>query len=138
MNLKNRLLSSSRIAKQILVALTDFISFTFSVYLASLVSNLEFTQLVLNEIFRLLWIPAFSVFIFYLFGVYRSVLRYIDFALIYLLFKAIITAFVLNFVLHIYFDQKYDDTPYDIGKHWLETNDFVGKSQEDIIIELLV
>ncbi len=103
MNLKNRLLSSSRKAKQILVASTDFLSFTFSIYLASLVSNLDLERHSLNEIFRLLWIPAFSVFIFYLFGVYRSVLRYIDFALIYLLFKAIITAFVLNLLIRFIF-----------------------------------
>ena len=36
----------------------------------------------------------------------------------------------------IYFDKKYDDTPYDIGKHWLETNDFVDMGREEIITEL--
>ena len=96
MNFKNKLLSSSRITKQFLVALTDLGSFSFAAVLACLVSNLDLLNISLTELLRIAWIPFFSVLVFYFFGVYRSVLRYIDFALIYLLFKALIVAFLLN------------------------------------------
>ena len=78
------------------MALTDLGSFSFAVVLACLVSNLDLLNISLTELLRIAWIPFFSVLVFYFFGVYRSVLRYIDFALIYLLFKALIVAFLLN------------------------------------------
>tara|TARA_Y100001970_G_C14245583_1_gene867942 strand:- start:2785 stop:4716 length:1932 start_codon:yes stop_codon:yes gene_type:complete len=101
MSFKNKLLLSSRVNKQILVASTDFLSISLAVLLACLASNIVTQELTLNEILRLLWIPLFTVFIFYLFGIYRSVLRYIDFAVIYLLCKAIMTAFILNLVIRL-------------------------------------
>ncbi len=78
------------------MALTDLGSFSFAAVLACLVSNLDLLNISLTELLRIAWIPFFSVLVFYFFGVYRSVLRYIDFALIYLLFKALIVAFLLN------------------------------------------
>ena len=108
MNLKNKLLSSSRITKQFLVALTDLVSFSFAVILACLVSNLDLSSISSSEVLRIIWIPFFSVFVFYSFGVYRSVLRYIDFALIYLLFKASIVAFLLNLILRFFYANYLD------------------------------
>ena len=99
MNFKTKLLTSQRQTKQILVSIVDFFSFTFAMILASFVSGLSLKELSFFELLRILWVPVFSVFVFYVFGVYRSVLRYIDFAVIYLLFKAILTAFAINFVL---------------------------------------
>ncbi len=104
MSLKSRLLDSTRKTKQFLVALTDFFSFSLAVLLACLVSNLNFYDLTFTEYLRILWVPLFSVFVFYLFGIYRSVLRYIDFNVIYLLFKAILAAFVINYVLRFIID----------------------------------
>lgn len=104
MTLKSELLSSSRSIKQLIVACTDILSFFLAVYLASLASKINITELHPSELIRLIWLPFFSVFIFYLFGIYKSVLRYIDFSVIYLLFKATITAFILNLILgFIYF-----------------------------------
>ena len=108
MNLKNKLLSSSRITKQFLVALTDLVSFSFAVILACLVSNLDLSSISSSEVLRIIWIPFFSVFVFYSFGVYRSVLRYIDFALINLLFKASIVAFLLNLILRFFYANYLD------------------------------
>tara|TARA_B100000965_G_scaffold388337_1_gene392787 strand:- start:810 stop:2723 length:1914 start_codon:yes stop_codon:yes gene_type:complete len=99
MNFKNKLLSSSRITKQFLVALTDLVSFSFAIALACLVSNLDLINISSKEFLRIVWIPFFSVLVFYFFGVYRSVLRYIDFALIYLLFKALVVTFILNLIV---------------------------------------
>lgn len=104
MSLKSRLLDSTRKTKQFLVALTDFFSFSLAVLLACLVSNLNFYDLSFTEYLRILWVPIFSVFVFYLFGIYRSVLRYIDFNVIYLLFKAILAAFVINYFLRFIID----------------------------------
>ncbi len=103
MNFKNRLLSSSRRTKQILVASTDFISFSFASLLALFLSNLDVMSLTSFELIRVFWIPFFSVFVFYLFGIYRSVLRFIDFTLIHLLFKAVITAFLVNLILRFFY-----------------------------------
>ncbi len=103
MSFKNRLLNSPRKTKQFLVAITDFLSFSLAVLLACLVSNLNLKDLSLIEVVRILWVPAFSVFVFYLFGVYRSVLRFIDFAVVNLLFKAILTAFIINYSLRLFF-----------------------------------
>ena len=49
-------------------------------------------KLNLEEILRLVWIPIFSVFIFYLSGVYNSVLRYIDLSVIYFFVKLVVVA----------------------------------------------
>ena len=108
MTLKNRLLTSSRATKQMLVALTDFLSFTASLLLACFVSGKIFGELAIFEILRLASIPLFSVLIFYVFGVYRSVLRYIDFVLIYLLFKATLTAFFIILVIRYIYSNHFD------------------------------
>ena len=116
MNLKNTLLSSSRRTKQFIVASTDLISFSIAVILACVTSNLEIRELSPTEAIRLFWIPLFSIFVFYLFGVYRSVLRYIDFAVIYLLVKAIITAFLINLILrfiYIYYVSSISNSAFE-------------------------
>ena len=103
--LKNKLLSSSRGFKQCVVASTDLVSFFIATMLAALSSNLSIEDIANSTLGSLVFLPLFSVLIFYVFGIYRSVLRYIDFAVIYLLFKAILTAFALNLLfkyLYIY------------------------------------
>jgi len=114
MSLKNRLLDSTRKTKQFLVALTDLFSFSLAVLLACLASNLNFYDLTYIEYLRILWVPLFSVFVFYLFGVYRSVLRYIDFNVIYLLFKAILAAFIINYALRFFIANYLQEILIDI------------------------
>ena len=97
--LKNKLLSSSRGFKQCVVASTDLVSFFIATMLAALSSNLSIEDIANSTLGSLVFLPLFSVFIFYVFGIYRSVLRYIDFAVIYLLFRAILTAFALNLLI---------------------------------------
>jgi UDP-N-acetylglucosamine 4,6-dehydratase len=103
MSLKNRLLSSSRKTKQFLVAFTDFSSFTVAIIFACMVSNLNLKDISSIELYSMGGVPFFSVLIFYMFGVYRSVLRYIDFALIYLLFKATLVVFLMILILRLIF-----------------------------------
>ena len=101
--MKKLLLASSRKTKQFIAASADFASLSIAVLAALLVSNQIISELNLEEILKLSWIPFFSVFIFYLSGVYNSVLRYIDFSVIYLLSRSIALTLVLNFILKFVF-----------------------------------
>ena len=103
MNLKEKLLSSSRAIKQLIVAFTDFLSISFSILLTIHLSSDEGLTLSINQILTLLWVPLFSVFVLYFFKVYQSVLRFIDFAFIYRLLKAIFTAFLLIIIITIFY-----------------------------------
>ena len=96
MSLKKELLSSSRRVKQFLVAANDLVCFLIGIILATLLSDIALSKITPPGFISLLFLPFLSVFIFYLFGIYKSVLRYIDFAVIYQLFKAIIAVFVIN------------------------------------------
>jgi FlaA1/EpsC-like NDP-sugar epimerase len=101
--LKKLLLAFSRKTKQFIAASADFVSLSVAVLAALLVSNQIISELNLEEILKLSWIPIFSIFIFYLSGVYNSVLRYIDFSVIYLLSRSIALTLVLNFILKFIF-----------------------------------
>ena len=91
--LKKILLSSSRRTKQSIAALNDFFLICFALLLAILASFNDLQSLERQDIFRFIWTPIFTVFVFYSFGVYRSVLRFLDFSSIYLLIKSITMSF---------------------------------------------
>tara|TARA_B100000212_G_scaffold342331_1_gene328905 strand:- start:3588 stop:5501 length:1914 start_codon:yes stop_codon:yes gene_type:complete len=115
MNFKAKLLTSTRLTKQLIASVSDFIcilsAIIFSFFLFSTKSNI----VSIDELLRILWVPTFTVFIFFLFGVYKSVLRYIDFAMLYLLFKAVLTSFTLNLILgYAYFAYISNDETQDI------------------------
>ena len=99
--MKKQLLSSSRLTKQILALLADFISICLATIFALLISSVQLNSLTDPEIVRLLWLPCLSVFIFYISGVYRSVLRFIDFSTISLLLRSIVIAFALIYLLKL-------------------------------------
>ncbi len=113
--MKKLLLASSRKTKQFIVALADSISLSIAVLASLLVSNQVIVELNLEEILRLVWIPIFSVFIFYLSGVYNSVLRYIDLSVIYFLSRSIALTLVLNFILKFLFDLLKTYIPLSLG-----------------------
>ena len=101
--MKKRLLLSSRLTKQLLAGLVDFNSIIASTVFALAISNISLTSLTLWEISKLFWIPFSSITLFYLAGVYKSVLRYIDISDVYLLLKAIIFVFFLNLLIRFLF-----------------------------------
>tara|TARA_B100001057_G_C22861373_1_gene954647 strand:+ start:758 stop:2674 length:1917 start_codon:yes stop_codon:yes gene_type:complete len=113
--LKRLLLASSRRTKQLIVASTDFISLIVAVLLALLVSNPSILELNFDEILRLIWIPIFSIFIFYLSGVYSSVLRYINFSVIYLLSRSIALTLALSTSLKYLFSVMQGYFPFLSG-----------------------
>ncbi len=118
MSLRKTLLSSDRKTKQLIVAVTDFISVSLSMFLALMLQLANF-PLNINYINFLLLcsIPSLTVTVFYLVGVYRSVLRYIDFALIYLLLKAIFLVFLIIILLQIFYLEllRYKQIDYDFS-----------------------
>ena len=113
--MKRLLLASSRRTKQLIVASTDFISLIVAVLLALLVSNPSILELNFDEILRLIWIPIFSIFIFYLSGVYSSVLRYINFSVIYLLSRSIALTLALSTSLKYLFSVMQGYFPFLSG-----------------------
>ena len=105
MNLKKSLLSTSRLNKKLLALLSDFISMCFAIVLALVVSNVEFQSINLEEFLRLFWVPLLCVITFWYFGVYSSVVRYINLSVIFILSRATIFVFALGLIskfLYIY------------------------------------
>ena len=102
--LKILLLALSRRTKQLIAAFTDLLSLGLAVTLAILVSDVTVLELNLIDILWIAFTPFFSVFIFSLSGVYKSVLRYIDFSVIYLLTRAVCLAFLFNIIIKLAFN----------------------------------
>ena len=105
MNLKKTLLSTSRFNKKLIVLFCDFISISLAILLALVISNVEFHSINLEEFLRLSWMPLLCVISFWYFGVYSSVVRYIDLSVIFILARAILFGFTLGLIsnyLYIY------------------------------------
>ena len=105
MNLKKTLLSTSRLNKKLLALTSDFLSMSFAILLALVISNVEIYSINLEEFLRLFWMPLLCVITFWYFGVYSSVVRYIDLSVIFILVRAIFFAFALGLIskfLYIY------------------------------------
>ena len=105
MNLKKTLLSASRLNKKLLALTSDFLSMSFAILLALVISNVEIYSINLEEFLRLFWMPLLCVITFWYFGVYSSVVRYIDLSVIFILARAIFFAFALGLIskfLYIY------------------------------------
>ena len=103
MNFKKILLSTSRLNKKLLALVADFISLCFSIVLALYVSEIDFSSLYINQIFGLFWMPVLCLATFWYFGVYRSVLRYIDLSVILILAKAISVVLIFGLIGHFLF-----------------------------------
>ena len=99
MRFKKFLLSTSRRNKKLIVITTDFFSSCAAAFLSLLISDMLFSLGIIENLIRLLWFSTISITSFWLFGVYNSVLRYIDFSLIFTITKATLFIFILNFLL---------------------------------------
>lgn len=97
--MKRTLLSSSRLTKQILAGTTDFLLLSFSLWLALFLSSIKTSELLLVDYFYLSLFSSFGVFTFFLMGVYKSVLRYINFSSIYLLYRSVFIIFLTPLIL---------------------------------------
>ena len=105
MNLKKSLLSTSRLNKKLLALFSDFISMCLAIILALIISGVELQSINLEEFLRLSWMPLLCLITFWYFGVYSSVVRYLDLSVILVLAKAIFLGFALGLIskfLYIY------------------------------------
>ena len=102
-NFKNNLLNSSRKTKVIIVCSNDLLLLFIATYVSIFVSELKLADLSFLEALKFVWTPFFTVLIFYITGVYRSVVRYINFGVIFIILRAITIAFFLNYLLRIFF-----------------------------------
>ncbi|MEL0243838.1 MAG: polysaccharide biosynthesis protein, partial [Gammaproteobacteria bacterium] len=98
MNFKKTLLSTSRLNKKLLALLSDFLSMSLAILLALIVTNVEIYSLTFEELLRLSWIPFLCLISFWYFGVYSSVVRYLDLSVIFILARAIFFCFVLGLI----------------------------------------
>ncbi len=97
MTLKTYLLKLSRFKKQVLAAFTDFFVVSFSVMFSIyLVSRESFVH---SQYWISILISFVCIFILYLMGVYRSVLRYIDLTSFQLILKSILILFLIIIVI---------------------------------------
>lgn len=113
MNLKKKLLSTSRLNKKIIVLLCDYVSITIAIYSAVLISEVDVNSIAKREFMRLVWTSVLTISTFWYFGVYDSVVRYLNFFVIYILAKAlsvlallsifskVIDVYVLNYFIPI-------------------------------------
>ena len=100
-NLKEKILSTSRFNKQIIVGFSDWFCVSFSIIFSLYISNAALNDIDLMMFLQLAWLPFFSVLVFSFRGVYRSVLRYIDFSAIYNLLQAILLVFIALVLIKI-------------------------------------
>ena len=102
LDLRDSMVSSSRLTKKLLASLCDFTSICISILFALFVSvGYELSQL--NSLLNILWMPLVGVLVFWYSGVYRSVVRYIDFSVFFILLKAIsLTLLIFLFVTYLY------------------------------------
>ena len=99
MNLKKKLISTSRFNKKLIVLSTDFLCVCIASLFAIVISEVDLSLMSLGQFLRFLWMPFFCVISFWLLGVYSSVVRYIDFSVIAIIAKAIFIVFVVNFAI---------------------------------------
>ncbi len=101
--LKKSILKLSRINKQIIAASTDF-SIILSSFFASVLIVQEYSYFSPNYLVYSALASSACILIFFLMGVYKSVLRFIDLTLIYLLLNSIlISVLFITFFVSIFF-----------------------------------
>ena len=104
MQLKKTLLKSNRLTKQIIVATSDFLLFIFSLWTTLSISlSALYTPPNLQEGLSLFLSPVLGVLIFYLSGIYRSVVRYINLVGILVIVRTLGILAVLDLCLFTFF-----------------------------------
>ena len=116
MNLKDLLLSSSRLTKKILALACDFISIYLAILYALFTSE-YFDIVIIDNFFALIWMPILGVIVFWYADVYKSVVRYIDFSVIFTLIKSItltLCIYVLLIGAYLYLTSQF---PFQINTY---------------------
>ena len=101
MNLKKSLLATSRLNKKLLALTSDFVSLLVSMLLALITSDVDLRLVTYQDLISLSWIPFLCLITFWYFGVYSSVVRYIDLSVIFILAKATLLVSILSIISKI-------------------------------------
>ncbi len=96
--LKQKLLASSRIVKQIIALVSDFIIISSSIILSYNILRIDNSEPG-EVLWPFIFIPSVSILMLFLFGTYKSVLRYIDLNSI----LALVNAIIVSFIIYIFF-----------------------------------
>ena len=108
MNLKKKLISTSRLNKKIIVLFTDFLCISVATFFALIISDVSFSEVSPYQFIRILWIPLLCVTSFWILGVYSSVVRYIDFSVTIIIAKAIIVVLLINLFIELIYSYLLD------------------------------
>ena len=96
MGLKKALLEANRKTKQVIALIADFFLISISCFVAIQSSEAMDLSLVNAEFFaQVVIVPLLSAVVFSIFGIYKSIVRYINFSIIFILLKAILISFIL-------------------------------------------
>ena len=106
-NFLSFLTNLSRYKKIIIVGFIDYLSISISIIAALLSNDIHLYSYERNFIALIFSLPAITIFIFALLGIYRSVLRYLDLFLIFKLFIGLaISLIVISILLFFINDLK--------------------------------
>ena len=100
---RERALALSRFNKQIVMVFTDFWLFFFSIFLALCIVQGSLFITISEQIVRMFSLSLLGVLVFTSLGIYRSIVRYIEFSAIYKLVLAICLVFIINYSLITFF-----------------------------------
>ena len=101
--LKRKLLLSPRRTKQVIIAFTDFSLFFLVSFIALSISQQAFLGINYIHLLEIVWIPFLGIIVFSAFGVYRSIVRYMEFSTILRIVWLISLVFLIDLILRLYF-----------------------------------
>ncbi len=96
---KDKLLLASRKTKRAIVSLTDFTLFFLASFVGLGISQKTFLVVNYYNLIELIWIPTLGILIFTSFGVYRPLVRYIEFSTIFRLACFVMLVFLIDLIL---------------------------------------
>ena len=89
MSIRKKILSARRGIKQLIIAINDFSCFLIGNLVVLFIFQDLFSVSIQENILKLSLTPVFGVLVLSLTGVYRSIVRYIDFSGIYILLRSL-------------------------------------------------
>tara|TARA_Y100000996_G_scaffold412609_1_gene399113 strand:- start:1796 stop:3712 length:1917 start_codon:yes stop_codon:yes gene_type:complete len=104
-NLRQEVLSLSNNIKLAIIFCIDFVMLFFSSYLAILLESGSFFIPSLSQLLALLFLPFLGVLILNLLGVYKSIVRFLDFKDILILIRGLLFLFIIS--TFIIFNQSF-------------------------------
>ena len=101
-SIREKLLSANRLTKQIVIALTDFILLLLSSYFSFVIIFGLNTFNLTDQYLKIILTPFIGVLVFFSLGIYKSIVRYIDFDVIRNLLSALAIILILNLIIFLF------------------------------------